>query len=365
MKIFVTGTRGIPHIQGGVETHCENLYPRIARLGGDITLIRRSCYVEDNNKIQVFDGVNLKDIYAPKKKSLEAIVHTFLSVLYAFFKRADIIHIHAIGPAIFSPLAKILGIRVVVTHHGADYERNKWGMFAKFILKTGERMAVLFADHIIVISDKVKNDIYSKYGRIRNVHLIYNGVNKARIMEPANYISTLGLKSRRYILALGRFVEEKGFDNLIDAYIGSRVSCDYSLVIAGDADHETKYSQALKKKAMQNGVVLPGMVSGDDLAELYSHARLFVLPSFHEGMPISLLEAMSYSLDVLISDIPANVKLVNDADSLFNPYDIRELASKLEMKIQAKPVTPTYDLSEYNWDKIAENAFEVLKLAKK
>lgn len=148
-------TRNTPYTRG-VETHCENLYPRIVGIGGDVTLIRRSCYVDENNKIRIFKGVKLKDTYAPRKKSLEAIVHTFLAVIYAFFKRADVIHFHAIGPSIFSPLAKVLGMKVVVTHHGADYEREKWGLFAKFILKTGERMAVLFADRIIVISDKVK-----------------------------------------------------------------------------------------------------------------------------------------------------------------------------------------------------------------
>lgn len=365
MRIFVTGTRGIPHIQGGVETHCENLYPRIVGIGGDVTLIRRSCYVDENNKIPTFKGVKLKDTYAPRKKSLEAIVHTFLAVIYAFFKRADVIHFHAIGPSIFSPLAKILRMKVVVTHHGADYEREKWGLFAKFVLKTGERMAVIFADHIIVISDKVKNDVASKYGRTTNVHLIYNGVNKARIMKSTNYISTLGLENRGYILALGRFVEEKGFHNLIDAYLESAIKHEYPLVIAGDADHATKYSIALKKKAKSSGVILPGMVTGDNLAELYSHARLFVLPTFHEGMPISLLEAMSYNLDVLVSNIPANMILINEEDSLFNPHDIKELSFKLEKKIQGGLVTKTYDLSDYNWDEIAEKTFDVLKSAKK
>lgn len=365
MKIFVTGTRGIPHIQGGVETHCENLYPRIVGIGGDVTLIRRSCYVDEDNKIRIFKGVKLKDTYAPRKKSLEAIVHTFLAVIYAFFKRADVIHFHAIGPSIFSPLAKVLGMKVVVTHHGADYEREKWGLFAKFILKTGERMAVLFADRIIVISDKVKNDVASKYGRTDDVYLIYNGVNKAHIIESASYISTLGLESRGYILALGRFVEEKGFHNLIDAYLESAAKDHYPLVIAGDADHATKYSIALKKKAKNSGVILPGMVMGDNLAELYSHARLFVLPTFHEGMPISLLEAMSYNLDVLVSNIPANMMLIRNDESLFNPHDIRELSSKLDSKIQKGLVTKIYDLSDYNWDEIADKTFDVLNFTKK
>lgn len=365
MKIYVTGTRGIPNIQGGVETQCENLYPRIAKKGGDITLIRRSCYVEQDNKMADFEGVIIKDIYAPRKKSLEAIVHTFFSVLYAFFKRADVVHIHAIGPAIFSPLAKLLGMKVVVTHHGADYEREKWGKLAKFILKTGERMAVKFSDRIIAISDKIKDDISQKYNRSNDVFLIYNGVNNAQIVKSSDYIHSLGLESRKYIFALGRFVEEKGFHNLIDAYLTSLCSSTYALVIAGDADHETKYSKALKDKARKNGIVLPGMVKGLKLAELYSHASLFVLPTFHEGMPISILEAMSYNLDVLVSDIPANKLLINSEESLFNPYNIKELSSKMDIKMDSTFTSKEYDLSDYNWDEIADKTFNVLTFEKK
>ncbi len=365
MKIYVTGTRGIPDIQGGVETHCDNLYPRIAKIGGDVTLIRRSCYIEESNRVSEYCGVKLKDLYAPRKKSFEAIVHTFLAVLYAFFKRADVIHIHAIGPALFTPLARILGLRVVVTHHGADYEREKWGRFAKFILKAGERMAVMFANRIIVISDKIKNDIVDKYGRTDSVYLIYNGVNEAKFIEATNYISTLGLESKKYILALGRFVEEKGFHNLIDAYVDSSSQYKYTLVIAGDADHETKYSLALKKKAKNHGIILPGMIKGDNLAELYSHARLFVLPTFHEGMPISLLEAMSYNLDVLVSNIPANVTLINYKKSLFSPYNKDEISRKLDTKLLASDNEPNYNLSDYNWDEIAEKTFEIISFEKK
>lgn len=365
MKIFVTGTRGIPDIQGGVETHCENLYPRIAKIGGDVTLIRRSCYVDKSNKVSEYCGVKLTDIYAPRKKSFEAIVHSFLAVLYAFVKRADVVHIHAIGPALFTPLARLLGLRVIVTHHGADYEREKWGKFAKFILKTGERMAVIFANRIIVISDKIKEDIADKYGRTNNVHLIYNGVNKAKFIDTTNYISTLGLDSKQYILALGRFVEEKGFHNLIDAYVESESQYKYTLVIAGDADHETKYSLALKKKAKNHGIILPGMIKGDHLAELYSHARLFVLPTFHEGMPISLLEAMSYNLDVLVSNIPANVTLINDKKSLFSPYSKTEITKKLDAKVLTPYSKPDYNLSDYNWDEIAEKTFGIINLEKK
>ena len=115
MKIVVTGTRGIPLIQGGVETHCENLFPRIAAMGNDVTIIRRSCYVTSENSVKDYKGVRLKDIFAPRKKSFEAIVHTFLAVIAARRMKADILHVHAIGPSFVVPFARLLGLRVVRT----------------------------------------------------------------------------------------------------------------------------------------------------------------------------------------------------------------------------------------------------------
>ncbi|HBE43612.1 MAG TPA: glycosyl transferase family 1, partial [Bacteroidales bacterium] len=294
MKIVVTGTRGIPNIQGGVETHCEELFPRIARLGCDITVVRRSCYVTPGNILPEYNGVKLKTIYAPHLKSFEAVTHTFLSVIWARKAKADVVHIHAIGPAIMSPLARLLGLKVVFTHHGPDYRRAKWGPYARVVLRLGERAGSVLAHEVIVISTVIRDLINKKYKR-GNANLIYNGVPFPVMVDKTGFIESLGLKSRSYIFTLGRLVEEKGFDLLIRAF--SRLkNTGVKLVISGDADHETSYSRKLKSLARENGVILTGFLKGEKLQELFSHARLFVLPSFHEGLPISLLEAMSYRL---------------------------------------------------------------------
>mgnify|MGYP000613934475 CR=1 FL=1 len=125
MKIVVTGTRGIPNIMGGVETHCEELFPRIARKGFEVTVIRRKSYVRDT--LSSYKGITLSDIETPRKKSLEAIVHTFRAIVRAKRLKADIVHLHAVGPALLTPLARLLGMKVVFTHHGPDYDRDKWG----------------------------------------------------------------------------------------------------------------------------------------------------------------------------------------------------------------------------------------------
>lgn len=359
-KIVVTGTRGIPNIMGGVETHCENLYPYIVQAGYDVTVVRRSCYLQAQQKTREYKGIHLKDIYAPRKKSLEAIIHTILAVLYAKKTNADILHIHAIGPSLLVPFAKMLGLKVVVTHHGADYDRKKWNKAAKYMLRKGEKYAAKYADKLIVISSKIKKDIAEKYGRT-DTELIYNGVPEAIRRTTTEYITSKGLVPYKYILAVGRFVEEKGFDYLIDAYSELHPE-GYKLVIAGDSDHPTEYSIQLKEKAKEKGIVLTGFVKGKPLEELMTHARLFVLPSYHEGLPISLLEAMSYGKDVLVSDIEANRLPELEETDIFKTGSTSSLKQSIEKKLQGgQNKNREYAMYKYNWQNIATQTTDVYK----
>lgn len=360
MKVVVTGTRGIPDILGGVETHCEELFPRIVGNGVDVTIVRRSCYVTSANRMTEFKNVRLKDLYAPHHKSLEATIHTFLAIIWAKFYGADIIHIHAIGPGILTPLARLLGLRVVFTHHGPDYDRQKWGRFAKVILKTGERLATTRANEVIVISNVIKKSLSEKYGRC-NTHVIYNGVPSPSVSQDTDYLTRLGLSPRKYVFTLGRFVEEKGFDLLIKAFSGLG-SQEVKLVIAGDSDHETSYSRLLKELAHKHDVVLPGFVKGESLHQLFTHARLFVLPSFHEGLPISLLEAMSYRLPVLVSDIPANKQIDLKTDSFFQTGNEESLKGRLYHHLSMPYGKVSYNMDPYDWDLISRQTIEVYKL---
>lgn len=359
-RVVVLGTRGIPDIMGGVETHCEELFPIIASKNYDVTIVRRSCYLKPNTPKGSYKGVSLKDIYAPRKKSFEAIVHTFLGVIYAKRTKADILHIHAIGPSILTPFAKLLGLKVVITHHGADYDRQKWNGVAKTILKLGEKFGANYANKVIVISQKIKGDIKNLYNR-EDTDLIYNGVPAPKISTSTSYINELGLTPQKYIIALGRFVEEKGFDNLIDAYSQLK-DCNYKLVIAGDADHKTPYSERLKELANSRGVTLTGFIKGDKLHQIMTNAALFVLPSYHEGLPISLLEAMSYNLDVIVSNIPANtIRELNEKD-YFEVGDINALTKILERKLINNTVSKRqYDMDAYNWNHIASQTIELYK----
>ena len=372
MKIVVTGTRGIPNVMGGVETHCEELFPRIAAMGEDVTVIRRASYVAPCNppagdgNVHEWNGVKLVDIATPKKKSFEAIVHTFRAINKAKRLGAEVLHVHAIGPALLVPYARLLGMKVVFTHHGPDYDRDKWGKAAKMILKLGERMGCMFANEVIVISDVIKNLIARKYGRTEHVHLIYNGVPSPEICDYPEYFEELGIEKGKYILGMCRFVPEKNLHHLVEAYIslirneelGMR-NC--KLVLAGDTDFEDEYSRGLKEIARKNGVVLTGFIKGRKLHSLLTNCRCYCLPSSHEGLPIALLEAMSYKVPVVVSDIPANLEVGLPKEDYFPCGDVKALAEKLK-EVVSKPLKKVdYDMSKYDWDKIAKQVDDVYK----
>ena len=367
MKIVVTGTRGIPNIMGGVETHCEELFPRMARRGFDVTVIRRSNYVKDN--LTEWNGVRLVDIESPKKKSFEAIIHTFRAINRAKRLGADVLHIHAIGPALLVPYAKMLGMKVVFTHHGPDYDRDKWGLAAKTMLKFGERLGCMFADEVIVISDVIRNLIKRKYNRTQHVHLIYNGVSQPEMCDYPEYFQELGIEKGKYILGMCRFVPEKNLHHLISAFAKMKneelrmknAASDIKLVLAGDTDFEDDYSRGLKELARKNGVVLTGFIKGRKLHSLLTNCRCYCLPSSHEGLPIALLEAMSYRLPVIVSDIPANLEVGLDKEAYFPVGDVEALKNKLQQNINADYHSVDYDMSKYDWEVIADQVAAIYR----
>ena len=364
MKIFVLGTRGFPDVQGGVEQHCEQLYPCLEKLGCDITVITRSPYIPRDQRRGKWKGVKLIHLWAIRNKYLEAITHTFCGLLVAAFHRPDIVHFHAIGPSVFTPLAKILGLKVVVTNHGPDYLRKKWGKFSRFVLTLGESMAIRYADEVIVISSGIKEMVERKYGR-NDLRLIPNGVTLPEIVPPGETLIRFGLAAGKYVMAACRFVPEKGLLDLIAAY--QRLdNPEFKLVLAGSADHENTSSRAIKAVAGRDErIILTGYLSGRPLKELFSNAGLFVLPSSHEGLPIALLEAMSYGLPVLASDIPPNRELPLPRDRYFPVGDVRRLCEQMrELFVQGISGEEKEQQSRllarfYDWDKLADKTLEV------
>jgi glycosyltransferase involved in cell wall biosynthesis len=360
MRIMVLGIRGIPNIPGGVETHAEQLYQRIAQRGCAVEVLVRAPYVPPGR--QRFLGVRLRRIWSPRQEGMEALLHSVLGVLYAGIARPDILHIHAVGPAIVTPIARLLGLRVVVTHHGPDYDRDKWGRFARWILRSGERYGMRYAHARIAIS-KVVDLIRSKYRC--GADLIPNGVAPSDPQTETRTVRYFGLEPGRYFLQVSRIVPEKRQLDLIRAFIEARVP-GWKLALVGGLGADA-YSQEVAAQARGAGVVLTGFLTGTPLKEMYSHAGGFVLPSSHEGLPIALLEALSYGLPVLASEIQANQEIGLDSSSYFPVGDVGALAHSLVELAQtpqsdaAREARRQWVTDSYNWDRVAEQTLAVYR----
>ncbi|MDO8281306.1 MAG: glycosyltransferase family 4 protein [Thermodesulfovibrionia bacterium] len=361
MKIVVIGTRGFPEVQGGIESYCEHLYTHMAELGTDITVFTRKPYV--NPEVTTYQGVSLVAVDCPKSKYFENIVHSIRSIFKARRLQPDIVHIYS--SYIFAPLVKMLGIKVVINVMCQSYKHKKWGFFANLFLRINEALGVKFADSVIAISEPIKSALEEQYHK--PVVFIPNGVYMPELSVTDEILPELGLSRQKYILSVGRFVEGKGFDDLIEAFIGAD-SKDWKLVIVGRADHESSYSRGLEEMAKENeNIILTGFISRKHLQELYSYAGLFVLPSYDEGMPTVLLEAMSYGLSCLVTDISANKNLGLQGDRFFKAGDTNKLSERIvecinvpisqdEMKAQIKMVA-----ERYSWSNIASETLKVYK----
>jgi len=362
MKVGVIGTRGFPGIQGGLETHCMEIYTRITRLFDvKATVYRRKPYINSSNKDIRYQNIKFVDFYVPKSKNLETFLHSFLAAIHALFQGYDIVHFHNTGPGFFIPLMRLSGAKIVFTYHNVSYIQKKWGFFARAFLNLTEKICLRSSDYVIFISEILKEEMTDKYS-VKNFSILHNGVNISERSEKTDYIDSLGLIKYRYIIAVGRFLEEKGFDYLIKAFRKTKIE-DYRLVLVGDTDYPTNYSEKLKIFARENNVVLTGFIKGDELKEVYSFARLFVMSSFTEGLPIVLLEAMSYNVDVLASDIPANKLLNLDDADYFKVGDEDDLKEKIiaKLSVQSEKNYRDFLKTNFNWEKVAEETNNIYK----
>lgn len=364
LNIAMFGHKRVPSREGGVEIVVEELSVRMAERGNDVTLYnRRGHHVSDSKldtaNVSEHKSVKIKSVLTIDKKGLAAVTSSFFASLRCAFSKADVVHIHAEGPAAMTPLLKLFKKRVVVTVHGLDWQRDKWSEgFASKYIKFGEKMAVKYADEIIVLSERVQHYFADTYNR-KTVY-IPNGVNEPKI-EPARLITEqFGLDKDEYILFLGRLVPEKGVHLLIDAF--KNIKTDKKLVIAGGTSDTNDYVSDLHKSASSDDRILfTGFQQGRILEELYSNAYVYVLPSLLEGMPLSLLEAMSYKNCCLVSDISECTEVVCDKAVVVKAGDVLALQQALQKLCDNKKLVNDYKksaqqyiLSKYNWDDVTQ-----------
>jgi glycosyltransferase involved in cell wall biosynthesis len=361
LRIGVAGLRGMPGVMGGIESHCEELYPRIVRRrpSGWILCAARAPYVPHGGEYQ-YAGVGIKPLPSTKSATVEALLNTTLAVLYfGLWRRPDILHIHAIGPAFLAPLAKLLGLKLVVTHHGRDYRRAKWNGFARLFLRTGERFALMFADKIIVVSETLAEQLRTEFPPAKHrIVYIPNGVADlgSAAFDEDDPLRRFGLTPGKFILSVGRLVPEKGFQDLIAAHLQSGI--ESPLVIAGGADHESDFVRSLRAKASDR-IIFTGMMPRSQVGRLYAACGLFVLASRHEGLPIAALEAAASGAPLLLSDIDANLDVGLAAGNYFPVENIEALAARLREDASAFAIDRDEICRRFDWDSIADATLAV------
>lgn len=371
LNIAMIGQKIVPSRRGGVELVLTTLCPLLVDRDCRVTCFNRSEKIIEEEYIgavveNYYKGVRQKKVLTIHKKGLSAVSSSFFAAIAAALGRYDIVHFHAEGPAAMLLIPKLLGKKCIVTVHGLDWQREKWqGGFGSRYIKFGEKMLAKYADEVIVLSRGVSQYFKDTYGR--DTTLIPNGVIKPKKRKPDLIYKKYNLKGGDYFCSLSRLTEEKGVHYLIEAY--SRIKTDKKLLIAGDTSDTDVYVSRLKQMAANNpNIIFAGFVSGNLLDEIYSNAYAYILPSNIEGMPLSLLEAMSYGNAVIGSDISEITDVVEDKALIFQKSNVDDLAEKLQLLSDRPELVQMYrnDAAEficgkYNWDDIADRTVELYK----
>lgn len=369
LNVAMIGHKVVPSRRGGIELVLTTLCPMLIQKGYRVTCFNRSGSKVENEYIgsvesNTYKGVHLKKVWSVNKKGLAALTSSFSAAMCAAFGKYDVVHFHAEGPSAALWIPKIMRKRCIVTVHGLDWQREKWskGFGAKYI-KFGEKVLARYADEIIVLSKGVQQYFKDTYNR--ETIFIPNGVNKPKHGLTNIIQEEYGLNGNDYFLCLSRLTEEKGIHYLIDAY--NQIQTDKKLVVAGDTSDTDDYVNCLKDMAKDNpNIIFTGFVCGDLLDALYSNAYVYVLPSNLEGMPLSLLEALSYGNCVIGSDIPEIADVLEDKGILFKKSNIEDLKEKLqfisdhkETRDEYKKQSSDFICSKYNWDEVVDRTIKL------
>lgn len=376
MKIAVIGHKRIPSREGGIEIVVEQLAIQMVKQGHEVHVYNRkgthvsgSEYETSSQRKKVYKNIKIHTIPTFSNSKLNAFIYSILATLHAVFCCYDVIHYHAEGPCSMLWIPALFKIHTVATIHGLDWQRSKWGNFASRFLLFGEKMAVKYADEIIVLSKNMQNYFEEKYKR--KTHYIPNGVSKPNIKSVNIITKKYQICKNDYILFLARIVPEKGVHYLLSAY--KKLNTTKKLVIAGGSSNTEAYYKRIVNLAQQDSrVIMTGFVQGRELEELYSNAYIYVLPSDVEGMPISLLEAMSYGNCCLVSNIPENIEIFPKKLVSFQKGNVSDLTLQLDRllhssdEVKSKKISMReYVSKHYSWETVTNktiNLYERLQI---
>lgn len=360
MRIAMLGLKGLPATYGGVEGYTEEVAARLAARGHEVVAYCRAHYTLPEFAGQRHRGVRLVRLPSLNRRTTDTVSHTFLSTLDVLRRKVDVAVYHSLGNALFTPVPRLVGTPSLLILHGQEWREAQWAGAPQMLFRVSERAALTLASQVGVISRWLQDDLRTRYGY--EAAFVSTGITLPGL-RPSHLLSPLGLTPRNYILFVGRLVPQKGVHWLLEAY--RDLQTDMPLVIVGDAPHRREYREHLRSLAIP-GVRFLGYRYGEELAALYSHAYLYTLPSEHDGIALTLLEAMAYNNAVLVSDIAANVEAAEPLGFTFRSGDVQDLRRALrdlldhpdrvaERRAQAR----AHVARRYDWDRVADH-FEQL-----
>ena len=365
MKIAMIGHKRIPGREGGIEVVVEELATRMVDKGHEVVAYNRKNKLV--KKMKEYRGVKTINVPTISTKSLDAIVYSFFASIRAAFCKYDVIHYHAIGPSVFLFIPKLFRKRIIVTVHGLNYKTPKWKGLGAKVIKLGEKITAKWANEIIVLSREQQKYFKDKYNR--ETVYIPNGTTLKNCLPAKNIKEKWDLDKDGYILFLSRIVPGKGLEHLIEAY--KQVDTKLPLIIAGGTMFVDEfYDNIVNSSKDDERIKFIGFVSGDDLIELYSNTNLFVFPSEAEGMPMCLLEALSYNAPCLVSDIPENTEVGKEFVQTFKVANVDDLKGQMELCLKEKETmfcknSRDYIQKEFDWDNVVNKTIDLYKEVKK
>lgn len=363
LRVAMIGQKHVPSREGGVDVVVEELTKKLVQNGIQVTLYNRG--IKGRKKVKEFHGARVKYTLALGRGGIGIVTSYFFGCLSIALGKYDVVHCHAEGVPLFLGLLRLFRKKTVVTIHGLEWQRAKWkkNSFASRVLKRGEEKAARKADAVIVLSRNVQKYFLDTYGR--ETMFIPNGVNVPVPRDANLIISEYGLEKNEYLLYLSRIVPEKGLRYLVQAF--KKTNTFKKLVVAGGFNDSPAFVEEIKKLAQEDRrIVFLGHVEGQKLEELFSNAYFYVLPSDLEGMPLSLLEAMSYGNCCLTSDIPECAEVVEKNAVTFKRGDVDDLLQKMEDLLNHPSLVDFYKknasnfvINKFKWDDVASKTIDL------
>lgn len=363
MRIAMIGQKGMPASHGGVERHVHDLSVELAKAGHNVTVYSRFWYSQLSADVMI-EGVLVKHLPTLKTKHLDTISHALFASFHALFQGYDVVHYHGVGPSLVSWIPRLFSkSKVVTTFHSIDRYHQKWGAFARWVLRLGEKAAVWFAHETITVSRSLEMYCLNEFDQ--ETVQIPNGVKKSNPIQDSSVLKKFGLKSNQYILMVSRLVPHKGAHLLVEAFTALKNNnpdfTNLKLVIAGGSVYTNKYIESLHEQASQcNDIVFTDFQGGTALEALYQNSLVLVHPSLSEGLPITVLEAMSAKKPVLLSNIPEHLELVNNPECIFTQNNVAALTDTINKFLRLSPAGQnklgeeniTTIESGYRWEKL-------------